>query len=119
MVQDFKLQQHFGHSVIVTNDAFGFRGVEDASMLLEELHGLLNSPVELSSPQYLTCHWREVPGYRWLSLLFGVDARDHFDVTSVVLQDFLIFLSNAQVWDAKSEQWRANKTHICSACGYS
>lgn len=74
VVKHLKLQQHFGHTVVIAYDALGLGCIKDAWVLLEELHGLLDSPVQLPSPEDLPCDGREASGDGRVHLLLVVDS---------------------------------------------
>ena len=69
--------------------------------LLEEVHGLLDPPVQLPRPHDPARHGRQVPADGGVQLLPGVGAGHHLDVPAVVLQDVLVLVLDAQVWDAQ------------------
>lgn len=101
MIKHLKLEQDLGHSIVISNDGLGIWGVEYPGQLLEKIHGLLDATVQLPSPHDLPCDRREVWSNGGLCLLFGVNSRDHLNVPAKVLQNLLVLLTDAQVWDAK------------------
>jgi len=70
--------------------------------LLEEVHGLLDPAVQLAGPHDPARHGGQVPADGGVQLLLAVGAGHHVDVPAVLLQDVLVLLLHAEVWDAQS-----------------
>ena len=70
--------------------------------LLKEVHGLLDSAVQLPGPHDPARHGGQVPADGGGQLLLGVGAGHHLDVPAVVLQDVLVLVPDAEVGDAQS-----------------
>lgn len=69
---------------------------------MKEIHGALDPAGQLPSPHDTARHQGQVPANGGVQFLLHVDAGDHFNVPTIVLQNALILLVNAKVWDAKS-----------------
>lgn len=77
-----------------------------ALYLLEKFHWSSDPAGQLARPQDATCHWGQVPANRRVQFLFHVKSGDIFNVFAIVLQQLLIPLINAKIWDAQPVFWR-------------
>ena len=68
---------------------------------MEQVHGLLDPAVQLPGPHDASRHGGQVPAHGGVQLLPGVGAGHHLNVPAVVLQDVLVLVLDAQVWDAQ------------------
>lgn len=70
--------------------------------LLEEIHRSSDPAGQLARPQDTACHRGQVPANGGVQFLFHVKSGYIFNVFAVVLQELLIPLVNAKIWDAQS-----------------
>jgi len=78
------------------------KGAEIQYYLLKEIHGTLDPAGQLPSPHDTACHKGHVPANGRVQLLLHVDTGDHFNVSTIVLQNALVLLFNAEALDAQS-----------------
>ena len=97
MIEQLKLQQDLGQLVKVLDDLLGLWSLQDHLVLLEHLHGLLDSPEQLPGPGDLPGHGGQVAGHWRVRLVLLVSAGHHFDVAAVVQEDALVLLLDSQV----------------------
>ena len=97
MIEQLKLQQDLGQLVKVLDDLLGLWSLQDHLVLLEHLHGLLDSPEQLPGPGNLPGHRGQVAGHWRVRLVLLVSAGHHFDVAAVVQEDALVLLLDSQV----------------------
>lgn len=99
MINNLELQEDLCHFVVVADYALRFSCLQNSGTLLEEVHWFLDLVEELACPQDLTSYWRQVTSQRRVIFLLSVQFRDHLNVMTIVLKDFLVFFINAKIGD--------------------
>ena len=97
MVKNLVLHKHFGQPVVVPNDAFGIWCFQNCALLLEDLNGLTDAPIELAGPSNLPRHRRQVPSDDGFQAIVAIHLGHHVQVSAVKLQDELVLLLNGHV----------------------
>jgi len=92
MIEQFVLEENGGKLVVVFDNLFGLRELEDGLVALEDLHGLLDTSVELPRPQNFAGGWRQIAGNRGLQATLLVDARNGFNVPGIGVQELDVFV---------------------------
>lgn len=75
---------------------------EIQSNLLKEIHGTLDTVVQLPSPHDPTRHRSHVPANGGVQFLLHVDVGNHFNVPVIIVQNVLILGISSKVRDTKS-----------------
>lgn len=104
VIENLKLQEDPGHPVVTANDGLGFGRPQHSWVLLEELHGLLDSVEKLTSPQDFPSNGRLVSSQRRITFLLHIQLRNHINVSPIVLKDQSVFIINTEIRDAQPDQ---------------
>lgn len=118
MVEDLKLQEDLGYPVVTPDHRLGLCSPQHKGVLLEELHRLLQPMEELPGPQDLPSYGRLVPSQGRIIFLSCIQLRNHVDVRTKILKNYLVFFLDTKVryiqsnGKTKSTKFWINKKYI-------